>query len=212
MKQLNSDQKQKMSALASPMASKSNKIRTLEKAGFSQGDISRFLGVRPQFVSNVIRADQRATEVKSQTAVDPMNTLIGNLVTKADKIRALDKAGYKRTDISNFLGIRYQQVRNVLVKNKLDSAHQSDCDQHKREEWVEVGHDGRIVIPVVFRRVLAVEHGGHILLSRDGDQLRLIARDAAMDEVQAIVGHTVAKSSSMADELIAERRVEASRD
>lgn len=37
------------------------------------------------------------------------------LVTKSDKIRALAKAGYLRTEISSLLGIRYQHVRKVLV-------------------------------------------------------------------------------------------------
>jgi hypothetical protein len=41
--------------------------------------------------------------------------LIQDLKTKSDKIRALSKAGYSRTDISEVLGIRYQHVRKVLL-------------------------------------------------------------------------------------------------
>lgn len=37
------------------------------------------------------------------------------LETKSAKIRALGQAGYKRTEISQLLGIRYQHVRNVLL-------------------------------------------------------------------------------------------------
>jgi hypothetical protein len=37
------------------------------------------------------------------------------LDTKSDKIRALARAGYLRTEISELLGIRYQHVRKVLV-------------------------------------------------------------------------------------------------
>lgn len=38
------------------------------------------------------------------------------LVTKSDKIRALDKAGFSRADIARHLDIRYQHVRGVLVR------------------------------------------------------------------------------------------------
>lgn len=43
--------------------------------------------------------------------------IVKGLTTKSDKIRALDRAGFTRTDIAQFLGIRYQHVRNVLVQS-----------------------------------------------------------------------------------------------
>lgn len=43
--------------------------------------------------------------------------IVEGLKTKADKIRALDEAGFSRTDIAQFLGIRYQHVRNTLVQS-----------------------------------------------------------------------------------------------
>jgi len=42
--------------------------------------------------------------------------IVEGLVTKADKIRALDRAGFSRTEIAQFLEIRYQHVRNTLIK------------------------------------------------------------------------------------------------
>lgn len=42
--------------------------------------------------------------------------IVAGLATKADKIRALDAAGYSRADIARHLGIRYQHVRNTLVR------------------------------------------------------------------------------------------------
>ena len=39
---------------------------------------------------------------------------VGGLTTKSDKIRALYRAGYSRSEIRRFPAIRYQQVRNVL--------------------------------------------------------------------------------------------------
>jgi hypothetical protein len=43
--------------------------------------------------------------------------LIKNLLTTADKIRALAQANYDRAEISRILGIRYQHVRNVLLRS-----------------------------------------------------------------------------------------------
>lgn len=44
-----------------------------------------------------------------------MSEITAGLPTKSAKIRALDDAGYSRSEIANFMGIRYQHVRNVLV-------------------------------------------------------------------------------------------------
>jgi hypothetical protein len=44
----------------------------------------------------------------------PADEITRGLQTTADKIRALAKANYDRTQISQLLGIRYQNVRNVL--------------------------------------------------------------------------------------------------
>ncbi len=37
--------------------------------------------------------------------------------TKSAKIRALAEAGYERAEIAKALGIRYQHVRNVLIRS-----------------------------------------------------------------------------------------------
>lgn len=41
---------------------------------------------------------------------------VEGLTTKADMIRALDRAGFSRTEIAQFLNIRYQHVRNTLIR------------------------------------------------------------------------------------------------
>ena len=51
--------------------------------------------------------------------------VVEGLTTKADKIRALANAGYLRTEISKFLGIKYQHVRHVLVRSGFEGGLQS---------------------------------------------------------------------------------------
>ncbi len=48
--------KQRMDALTAGLPSKSAKMRRLAKAGFKRADIARYLGVRYQFVYNVLSA------------------------------------------------------------------------------------------------------------------------------------------------------------
>jgi hypothetical protein len=49
----------------------------------------------------------------------PAAEITNELTTTADKIRALAQANYDRTEISKILGIRYQQVRHVMLRSGL---------------------------------------------------------------------------------------------
>lgn len=46
---------------------------------------------------------------------DPVLATLGQLPTKAEKIRTLARAGYLRGDIARLLDVRYQHVRRVLL-------------------------------------------------------------------------------------------------
>lgn len=64
------------------------------------------------------------------------NEIIKGLSTTADKIRALAQAGYGRGEISKFLGIRYQHVRNVMLRSGLTGGLRRDAEAER--EAVEV--------------------------------------------------------------------------
>ena len=67
----------------------------------------------------------------------PAETIIEGLSSKSDKIRALAHAGYLRTEISKLLDIRYQHVRNVLVRSGITEGLQRNREpkQSKVLEW-----------------------------------------------------------------------------
>lgn len=44
--------------------------------------------------------------------------IVEGLATTADKIRALSRAGFSRSEIATFLDIRYQHVRNTLIRDR----------------------------------------------------------------------------------------------
>jgi len=45
----------------------------------------------------------------------PFSEVVGGLTTKVEKIRALHRAGYERSEISALLNVRYQNVRKALL-------------------------------------------------------------------------------------------------
>jgi len=60
------------------------------------------------------------------------------LETTSDKIRALARAGYLRTEISRLLSIRYQHVRNVLVDAGIEGGLQNSVEMERSSDTIEV--------------------------------------------------------------------------
>jgi len=72
--------------------------------------------------------------------------------------------------------------------------------------------NGRIVIPAAFRRALGLKSGDEVVITLGEDELRLSTSRHALRRLQTLVRKHVPKGVSLADELIRERRDEASRD
>lgn len=70
----------------------------------------------------------------------PHEQITTGLKTKSDKIRALAKAGYLRTEIGNILGIRYQHVRNVLVNSGIEEGMKKSTSAKQAPKSVELSN------------------------------------------------------------------------
>lgn len=140
-----------------------------------------------------------------------MDRVAAGLPTKSAKIRALGKAGYRRQQIADYLKVRYQHVRNVLVDAEKAGASQAP-PAPPRQEWIQVGPDGRLLIPAAFRPLLGVQAGGPVLLVPEDGELRLMSRDAAIRSAQRLMARFAPKGRRLSDELIAERRAEVARE
>ena len=144
-----------------------------------------------------------------------MAAIAHELPTKAAKIRALDAAGYARADIARFLDIRYQHVRNVLIRGapmKARRAAEPGRDGAGTGDRIEVkiGPGGRIVIPASFREVMEAQEGDTVVAAIDGDGVvRLTSAVAALRMARRIVCEAVPSDVSLSDSLIADRRREA---
>lgn len=140
--------------------------------------------------------------------------LTAHLPTKSAKIRALHSAGYSRSEIADFLQVRYQHVRNVLVNDArvAGSAASTTDSATPGPLKIRVGPDGRIVIPAPFRDALGMKEGDALLASLEHGEIRLLSIPAAVRRVQAMVRNYVPEGVSLSDELIEDRRKEAERE
>lgn len=77
----------------------------------------------------------------------PPEEIIRGLATTSDKIRALARAGYLRTAISKFLGVRYQHVRKVLVDVGITEGLQRSVEMKRSTETIEVRPSERVQTP-----------------------------------------------------------------
>ena len=70
----------------------------------------------------------------------------------------------------------------------------------------KVTEGGRVVIPAELRRQLGLQPGAEVVLDVADGELRIRSVRQAVESAQALVRRYVAQGTSLADELIAERR------
>lgn len=106
--------------------------------------------------------------------------------TTSDKIRALARAGYLRTEISEILGIRYQHVRKVLVDAGIEGGLKRNV-QFERTP-VEIESDAESLAPTSWDVLLqsGFQHLGEWVPSDDGE-FELSAQAPAAPGVYAFV-------------------------
>ena len=154
----------------------------------------------------------------------PMEQAVVGLSTKSDKIRALYRDGYSRSEIRRFLGIRYQHVRNVLVRDghmepRLSRTSREEAAAPERHSGappeqvrVVVGPGGRVVIPAAYREALEIEEGGAVVMRVEGDELRAVSDETEVRRVRDMIARYVPEGVSLVDELLRERRREFAAD
>lgn len=76
----------------------------------------------------------------------------------------------------------------------------------KPKTRMRVNQNGRIVIPVSFRKELGIKTGDEVILQLHGDELRITTLKHRLARAQRLVRKHVKPGTSLVDELIAERR------
>ncbi|MCH8226014.1 MAG: AbrB/MazE/SpoVT family DNA-binding domain-containing protein [Chloroflexi bacterium] len=77
---------------------------------------------------------------------------------------------------------------------------------------VKLDKNGRLVLPIQFRRALGFEPGDELILALDQGELRIFTRGEAVKRAQELVRRYIPSDRSLVDELIQERRAESARE
>jgi AbrB family looped-hinge helix DNA binding protein len=80
------------------------------------------------------------------------------------------------------------------------------------EARTRVNQNGRVVIPASFRKALGINIGDEVVVRIEDDELRISTLKQRVERAQRLVRKHVKPGTSLADELIAERREAAKRE
>ena len=74
---------------------------------------------------------------------------------------------------------------------------------------LRVDENGRVVLPAPFRKALSIRTGDRVLARLEGGELRITTLKYRIERAQSHLRQFVKPGRSLADELIAERRLRA---
>lgn len=81
-----------------------------------------------------------------------------------------------------------------------------------RQRLVQVAENGRMNLPADVRRALGLSGPGRVILTQDENGVLLTTADHALKRIRALAARFKVDGRSVVDELLADRREEASRD
>jgi AbrB family looped-hinge helix DNA binding protein len=82
----------------------------------------------------------------------------------------------------------------------------------KQETRTRVNENGRVVIPVAFRKAMGIKVGDEVVLRMEDNELRILTLKRRIERAQRLVRQHVKPGTSLVDELLAERREAAKRE
>jgi len=154
-----------------------------------------------------------------------VKAILSGAGTKSEKMRKLNAAGCSRSQIADLLGVRYQFVRNVLVEEerKLNGPASGLAEPKRawRGEHPEAGDteklrvqiDGSVCVPASALAEAGFKPGDRVLFFAKADgEIHLLSRSSGIRRAQELVRQYVPEGVSLVDELIQERRLEATHE
>ena len=181
-------------------ATKADKIRRLDELGMSRADIARAIGVRYQYVRNVLVDDERRRTALAQEKASGQ--------PRAAPAQAGPPGGVREASPAAYAGNAGVKAGG---KNESAAAAESDFapDDPGIPVWRTLNEGGMLELPGKFLAALGVKDGDRVCLKLDANGLRIMNRDAALTHAQELASRYAVDGVSAVDELIAGRRREA---
>lgn len=132
---------------------------------------------------------------------DEMARIADEHDTKAAKIRALNEASFSTTDISSFLGIRYQHTYNVLLRAKR-IGRDTDTTEQAPVVAMEVCADGTVMLPPSMLDAYDLRNGGQLFVRPTADGLLLMPRQVAVTEMQRVAAERMPEHAALLQSLL----------
>ncbi|WP_334655932.1 hypothetical protein [Sphingomonas panaciterrae] len=121
--------------------------------------------------------------------------------SKAAKIRALNEAGVSTSDISSFLGIRYQHTYNVLLRaGRIQRA--SEAVEQGPILSLDVRKDGTLALPETLLDAFSLRGGGQLFVRQTDEGLLLMPRQVAIAEMQRVAAERMPEHASLLTSLL----------
>ena len=184
-------------------ATKADKIRRLDELGMSRADIARAIGVRYQYVRNVLVDDElRRTALAKERAGRQPRTA-SSQAGPPDGVREASPAPYAGNAGAQAGG-----------KNESAAAAKADFvpDDHRIPVWRTLNGGGMLELPGTFLAALGVKDGDRVCLKLEANGIKVMNRHAALTHAQELASRFAVDGVSAVDELIAGRRREARRE
>ena len=138
---------------------------------------------------------------------DEMDRIAAALPSKAAKARALNVAGVSTGDISRYLGIRYQQVYNVLLRaGAISKGEPADEATAPVGEVItgRIKRDGGISLPKAVLERFGLDQEGTLYCRVSNDGLVLLSQDAARRAVTEAIREKMPEQAALLDALFSQ--------
>lgn len=137
---------------------------------------------------------------------EELHQLIANAPTKSESIRRLFLAGMSKADIGRFMGLRYQHVYNVLLREDKADKQGSPAISQSNVETLEVDAAGQVQLPADFIKTNGLDNGGTLYVRRDPQGLTLMSREAVLDALRDVARKRMPDHAALLDALLGDPR------
>jgi len=139
---------------------------------------------------------------------DKLSNETGRKAIRKDVIAACVKAGSNPNTASK----QYDDWQKMYDNSNDGSEQSSGKFSNTDRQWLEMGLDGRILIPVALRKAMQISPGEKITAWVDEGELHIVSVNVGVQKLQAMVRDQIPEGVSLVDELIKDRREEAAKE